>query len=60
MDIIGILQIAFAILDWVVDWVLIFCGFVFALIMVKTLLDVMKKNVDTAAPGLNRFFGWMR
>lgn len=60
MDIVGILQIAFDILDWVVEWVLIFCAMVFALIMVKTLIDVIRQAVDNASPGLNRFFGWMR
>lgn len=60
MDIVGILAIAFMILDWVVDWIMILCGIVFALIMVKTLIDVVRMSVDEAAPGMSRFFSWSR
>lgn len=60
MDVVGLLEVAFAILDWVVDWELILCGMLFAFIMVKTLLDVSKKAIETSGPGLRNFLRWMR
>lgn len=49
-----LVQIAYGILQWVVDWMLVLCGIIFTLIMVKTLFDVIAKNIDIAKPGVQK------
>ena len=48
-----LVQIAYSILEWVVDWMLVLCGIVFVVIMIKTLFDVIRKNVEIAKPGVH-------
>ena len=60
MDVFGLLEVSFMLLDWVIDWIWVLCGMIFALIMVKTLIDVIQQAVDQSAPGINRFTTWKR
>lgn len=56
----GLLDIALDIIGWVIDWILIFCGIIFILIMVKTLFDVISKNIELAKPGVQRLMSRRR
>lgn len=47
-----LVKVAYGILQWVVDWMLILCGIIFLVIMIKTLFDVVKKNVEISRPGV--------
>ena len=49
----GLMDVALDILDWVIDWILIFCAIIFILLMVKTLFDVIAKNIEIAKPGVH-------
>ena len=55
-----LLDMAWLILSWVIDYVWILCATIFVLIMVQTLFDVSKRIVDMSAPGLNKFLGGSR
>lgn len=60
IDVSPLLDMAWTILCWTVDYVWILCGTIFVLIMVKTLFDISKKVVDMSAPGLNKLLGGSR
>lgn len=49
----GLLDVALDIIGWVIDWIIIFCAILFILLMVKTLFDVIQKNIDIARPGVH-------
>ncbi len=49
-----LVQVAYGILQWVVDWMLILCGIVFMLIVIKTLFDVVQKNLEVSGPGVRK------
>lgn len=53
-------QAAYALLEWIVDWMLILCAGIFLMIMVWTLVDVVKGVIDTSSDGLSKIFSWKR
>lgn len=50
----GLMDVSLMILDWVIDWILIFCGIIFVVIMIKTLFDVVAKNIEISKPGVQK------
>lgn len=55
-----LVQIAYSILGWVVDWMLLICGIIFMVIMIKTLFDVVARNIEIAKPGVQKILGRRR
>ena len=56
----GILEVAIAVILWVVDYVFVICGIIFVAIMIKTLFDVVSKNVEISKPGVQKLLSRRR
>ena len=56
----GILEVAVAVVLWVIDYVFVLCGIIFVIIMIKTLFDVVSKNIEISKPGVQKILGRRR